>query len=74
MKIEERAHEIMKDLAGLKKDFGDFGDRFQLVGKHLSNAKGSFEEADKKLQKLGDKMQGLVLGEGPDLRLVEGKL
>lgn len=73
MKIEERAHEIMKDLASLKKDFGDFGDRFQLVGKHLSNAKGSFEEADKKLQKFGDKMQNLVVGEGPDLRLVEGK-
>lgn len=74
MKIEERAHEIMRDLAALKKDFGDFGDRFHLVGKHLSNAKGSFEDADKKLQKLSDKMQGLVVGDSPDLRLVESKL
>ncbi len=73
MKIEERACEIMKDLAALKKDFGDFGDKFQLLGKHLSNAKGSFEDADKKLQKFGDKMQSLVIGEGPELRLVEGK-
>lgn len=74
MKIEERAHEIMKDLSSLGKEFGDFGEGFRLVGKHISNARGAFEESDKRLQKLGDKMSNLAIGESgevTDLRLVE---
>ncbi len=74
MKIEERAHEIMKDLSSLGKEFDEFGKNFRLVGKHLSDTRGAFEKSDKQLQKLGDKMSSLTIGEAgeiPDLRLVE---
>jgi len=59
MHVEERAQEILTNLARLSGDFGKFREEFELVGKHLTNTKARYEEADKKLDKFGDKLQSL---------------
>src|SRR3989337_2213326 len=60
MHIEEQAQEILKDLARLSGDFKKFQDEFELVGKHLTNTKMRYDEADKRLGKFGDKLQSLT--------------
>ncbi len=55
--IEEQAQEILKNIARLSGDFRKFQEEFELVGKHLTNTKMRYDEADKRLQKFSDKLQ-----------------
>ena len=50
--IEEQAQEILKNLARLSGDFEKFRADFELVGKHLTNTKTKYDEADKRLGKI----------------------
>ncbi len=59
MHIEEQAQEILKNLARLSGDFKKFQEEFELVGKHLTNTKMRYDEADKRLAKFSDKLQSL---------------
>ena len=59
MHIEERAQDILTNLARLSGDFRKFQEEFELVGKHLTNTKSRYDEADKKLAKFEDKLQSL---------------
>ena len=59
MHIEERAQEILTNLARLSGDFRKFQEEFELVGKHLTNTKSRYDEADKKLAKFEDKLLSL---------------
>jgi len=59
MHIEERAQEILTNLARLSGDFRKFQEEFELVGKHLTNTKSRYDEADKKLSKFNDKLESL---------------
>jgi DNA recombination protein RmuC len=59
MHIEQQAQEILRDLARLSGDFKKFQDDFELVGKHLTNTKARYDEADKRLEKFGDKLHSL---------------
>lgn len=47
MRIEESAREMLNQLASLGKEFGRFEESFRLVGQHLGNSQGKFEEAEK---------------------------
>ncbi len=66
--IEEQAQEILKNLARLSGDFDRFRADFDLVGKHLTNVKTKYDEADKRLIKFGDRLQALS---GAEAALVE---
>ncbi|HUJ18199.1 MAG TPA: DNA recombination protein RmuC [Nitrospirota bacterium] len=57
--IEEQAQDILKNLARLSGDFRKFQEEFELVGKHLSNTKARYDEADKRLERFGDRLQAL---------------
>ncbi len=57
--IEERAREILTNLARLSGDFGKFSSDFEVLGKHITNLKGKYDEADKRLEKFGEKLQSL---------------
>jgi DNA recombination protein RmuC len=59
MHIEERAQEILTNLARLSGDFRKFHEEFELVGKHLTNTKSRYDEADKRLSKFNDKLESL---------------
>ncbi len=70
--IEAQAQDILKNLARLSGDFRKFQDEFELVGKHLTNTKMRYDEADKRLEKFGDKLQSLSSA-GPGERIEETK-
>lgn len=56
MAIEKGAHEIIRGLTRLRNDFDRFYTEFLKVGKHLSHSRSSYDEAEKKLARLGDKL------------------
>ncbi len=57
MHVEEQAQEILTGLARLSGDFDRFRTDFDLLGKHLTNVKTKYDDADKKLAKFGDRLQ-----------------
>jgi DNA recombination protein RmuC len=59
MHVEEQAQDILKNLARLSGDFERFRNDFELVGKHLTNVKTKYDDADRKLEKFGDRLQSL---------------
>ncbi len=70
MHVEERAQEILTSLARLSGDFRKFQEEYELVGKHLTNTKMRYDEADKRLAKFGDKL-GSLTGAEPALPVEE---
>ncbi len=59
MHIEERAQEILKGLAQLAGDFDRFRSDFELVGKHLTNMRTKYDDAEKRLGKFDDRLRSL---------------
>ena len=56
MQVEVRAQEILASLQRLRGDFDRFAENFRLVGKHLTNATGSYADTEKTLTKLDTKL------------------
>jgi DNA recombination protein RmuC len=56
MQVEKSALEIIENLSRLRGDFEKFYENFELVGKHLNNARLNFESAEKRLEKFGEKL------------------
>lgn len=68
MHIEAQAQEILGHLSRLSGDFRKFHEDFELLGKHLTNVKTKYDDADKRLMKFGDRLQTLsVAGSTPHL-------
>jgi DNA recombination protein RmuC len=59
LRIEKRAREIMDTLARLKADFARFREDFETLGKHLTNARGKYEEAEKRLVRFEERLTGV---------------
>ncbi len=57
LRVEENAVRILASLDQLKGDFGRFHEEFLLVGKHLSNARVKYEDAERRLARFEDKLQ-----------------
>jgi DNA recombination protein RmuC len=57
LQIEKDAEKVLALLASLRKDLGSFQEDFQLVGKHINNAMGKFEDARRRLDKFGLKLE-----------------
>lgn len=74
MHIEERTQEILRDLARLSGEFLKFRGEFDLVGKHLTNTKMRYDEADKRLEKFSDRLQSLSGGDSAAIDNDTGKL
>jgi DNA recombination protein RmuC len=56
MKVEERAQEILAELGRLRGDFQKIQDNFRVLGRHLTNAAGSYSETEKTMTKLDIKL------------------
>ena len=57
---------ILRHLEGLKNDFTRFKDDFDVIGRHITNAGSKFNEADRKIEKFGEKLEFTAKGEpGP---------
>jgi len=59
MAIEKSTQQILASLSRLKGDFDKFSDDFSRLGKHITNSRGSFEDAEKRLAKIQDKITDL---------------
>ena len=53
LQIEKQAAEIRQNLKKLNASFGDFGTHWEVLGKHLRNAYGQYEDGQKKLDRFG---------------------
>ncbi|MHC4643273.1 MAG: DNA recombination protein RmuC, partial [Planctomycetota bacterium] len=61
LQIEKQAAEIRQNLKKLNASFADFGSHWEVLGKHLRNAYGQYEDGQKKLDRFGlqlDQIQG----------------
>ncbi len=68
--IESAAREILGHLGRLQGDLADFQDDYDTLGKHIRHAAQKYDEAARKLTRLGDKLQ--LVGETPVEKLPEG--
>ncbi|MBI4374284.1 MAG: DNA recombination protein RmuC, partial [Deltaproteobacteria bacterium] len=59
MRFAEGVREVLDHLHRLKIEFGKFGDDFKKIGSHLSHARGSYEEADRRLARFGERLENL---------------
>lgn len=53
LKIEKQAAEIRQNLKKLNASFADFGGSWEVLGRHLRNAYGQYDEGQKKLDRFG---------------------
>jgi DNA anti-recombination protein RmuC len=61
LQIEKQAAEIRQNLKKLNASFADFAGTWEVLGKHLRNAFGQYEDGQKKLDRFGmqlDNIQG----------------
>jgi DNA recombination protein RmuC len=56
LQVEQRAQEILATLGRLRTDFDKAQDNFRVLGRHLTNAAGSYGETEKSLTKLDTKL------------------
>lgn len=56
MQIEKSAREIFNNLSRLRSEFGKFDKDFELVGTHLGRAQSSYDNSEKRLGRLSDKL------------------
>jgi len=66
MKVEESAREIIHHLAGLRGQLARFQEEFRKLGRHVEQAKGSFDSTQRQLERFSDKLNSL---ETPSLLL-----
>ncbi|MHC4625057.1 MAG: DNA recombination protein RmuC, partial [Planctomycetota bacterium] len=53
LQIEKQAAEIRQNLKKLNSSFADFGGSWEILGRHLRNAHGQYDEGQKKLDRFG---------------------
>ncbi len=72
MKVEQQAQEILAALSRLRGDFDKLQENFRILGKHLTNATGTYSDTEKSLTKFDAKLSqveqpGLSSG-GPETK------
>lgn len=68
LEIEKSAQEILTNLQRLSIDFGKFKEDFETVGKHIINARNKYEEAEKRLGRLEDKLGSVAIAQEKELK------
>ncbi len=59
LKVEENAKEILRSLSALSVEMTKFKDDFSVLGVHISNAGKKFEESQKRIEKVTDRLQNI---------------
>jgi DNA recombination protein RmuC len=68
LKVEENAKNILKNLSALSVEINKFRDDFNILGSHLSNAKGKYDDSSKRLERFSDKLSNIE-----DAKIIELK-
>ncbi|MBI2676843.1 MAG: DNA recombination protein RmuC [Candidatus Yanofskybacteria bacterium] len=66
IQITKQTQEIIKRLARINQDAQKLGDGFQRLGKHISDAKSSYDDSEKRLGLMKDRIENVVAMERPD--------
>jgi len=69
LRVEKFAREILERLQSLQGDLADFQEDYATLGTHIGHAARKYDEAERKLTRLGDKLQ--LAGETPVEKLPE---
>ncbi len=72
LQIEKSAQQIFRSLAQLEGDLKRFKTEFDVLGGHLGNARAKYDEADKRLDKVADRLE-LMQGDMTAAKLPEGE-
>jgi DNA recombination protein RmuC len=65
LRIEDRAGEIRGQLGEIRQSLGRFFEEFQVVGRHLENARGRYGDADRSLARIREAFRLIASDEGP---------
>jgi DNA recombination protein RmuC len=65
LRIEKNAQEMIQHLKRLQGDFQRFRDDFDVLGKHLGNTRGKYEDAAKRLERFGEKLASVEESAAP---------
>ena len=71
MKIEEGAKEMTRYFSQLQGDLARFGEEFGLLGRHLSHAHSAYQNSERRLDQMAQKLRGAVL-DGENARAADG--
>lgn len=80
LQLEKNTKDMLSYIMHLQSDFGKFSEEYELVGKHLSHAKNSYETSEKRLGRLSEKLSSiegdrehsrLKLDKAPDKEIIE---
>ena len=58
--MQEHAKHIINDLSRIQGDLGKFREDYTVLGKHLKNAQGSYEESNRRLDKFQSRMDKIT--------------
>lgn len=61
LQIEQSAKRIMDALVRLKGDFAKFGEDYDVLGSHLTNASNKFDESKRRMERIGQKIENIEL-------------
>jgi DNA recombination protein RmuC len=67
MRVQEHAKQMLNDLQRIDGDLGKFREEYSVLGKHLKNAQGSYEESAKKLDKFHGRFEKITESGAPRL-------
>jgi DNA recombination protein RmuC len=56
LQVEENARTLLENLSRLEGDFRRFSEDFEMMGKHLSNARGKYDDAARRLEHFHEKL------------------
>lgn len=72
MQINKQAHSIIKKLERVVADSSKLADDFRKLGGHLSNAKSAYDESEKRLSLMVDRVKNVVeIGDGSENDKIE---
>ena len=60
LRVQEHAKHIINDLSRIQGDLGKFREDYTVLGKHLKNAQGSYEESNRRLDKFQSRMDKIT--------------
>lgn len=60
LRVQEHAKQIINDLSRIQGDLGKFREDYTVLGKHLKNAQGSYEESNRRLDKFQGRMEKIT--------------
>lgn len=72
LRVETHARKIAEDLQRLHGELGRFREEYGVLGRHLRNAAGSFEEGNKRLEKFEGRLGAIEAARAEDTGEIDG--